>query len=98
MNKDGTVSPGLSRGLSSINHISAGSYDLTFNQDVGSCAWIVSRSTSFGVADFNPEVQLTAFGFKSFANPPVAPNVVVVDALTTTGSFTDQAFSLAIIC
>jgi hypothetical protein len=84
-------------GLVSISHCCIGSYELTFNRDVGSCAWIVPRSVSFGVNDANNDVELTAFGLKSFANPPLNPNVVEVIA-DVSGLSTDQAFSLAVIC
>jgi Collagen triple helix repeat (20 copies) len=96
VNRDGGV--WSSSGLSSHSHLVTGQYILTFNQDVGSCAWIASRSTSFGVADYDQDIQVTAFGLKSFANPPVNPNVVEVVTQTTAGGFADQAFSLVVVC
>ena len=94
VSRDGTVY--ASRGTSTTNaRFVSGGYEVVFDQDVGSCAWLVSRAISFGVADFDQGIQLTAFGEKSLGRDAHAVEVV---AQTVGGGFTDQAFSLVVVC
>jgi hypothetical protein len=89
---DGTVY--ASRGTSTTNATVPLAYNVVFDRDVGSCAWIVSRATDPGVGDWNPSVQLTAFGLKSFGQDP---NTVQVRADTVNGT-SRQPFSLLVVC
>jgi hypothetical protein len=95
VSKDGTV--WASRGTSTTNAVvGAGTYELTFEQDVTSCAWIVSRTQSQHTGDADPNVQLTAEALGNFF--PDVPNVVRIEARSVTGGLTLQAFSLIVVC
>lgn len=94
VSKNGAVH--ASSGVVSTNaRSSAGFYLVKFDRDVTPCAWIVSRSISEGTADYDPRVQLTAFGLGLLGFDAAT---VEVTAVSVTGSFADQAFSLAVFC
>jgi hypothetical protein len=100
VSKDGTV--WASRGTSTTNAlVLTGDYELTFSQDVTSCAWIVSRTQSQHIGDADPNNQLTAEPLGNFFAGD--QNVIRVQVEATTGagtssSFTNQAFSLVVVC
>jgi len=67
VNKDGTVnaSSGLADPSANVR-TGFGTYFPTFNRDVSSCAWNVSRASDLGLNDFDSTVQMTAFGAHDF--------------------------------
>jgi hypothetical protein len=97
VNRDGTVnaSSGLANPSANVR-VDFGTYRLTFNRDVSSCAWNVSRVTDLGVLQFDPNVQLTAFGSGMFG---IGGNgTVEVIGIGNGGSATDHPFSLVVVC
>jgi hypothetical protein len=95
VNADGTV--WASRGTSTTNaQVSGGQYQIDFDRDVGSCAWIGSRSENYGVSGAHSDATLTTFGWKSFY--PSLANSVGVWATTVGSSFIPTPFSLVVIC
>ncbi len=103
VSKDGTV--WAQHGVLTTNALgtgSAGQYLVQFNRDVSHCSWIASRSVSQGVSDYNPNIEVTAFGLGSFYPPPANQDLVEVETLNNTGGgggqFANQAFSLAVFC
>src|SRR5262249_52022650 len=98
---DGTVFASSGPAAPSGNvRLVGGAYLVKFNRDVSSCAWVVSRTTDFGVNDYEPNVQMTAYGLASFggANDTVEVTGLATSGIGTSGSFTDQAFSLVVVC
>ena len=103
VSKDGTV--WAQHGVLTTNALGAGltgQYLVQFNRDVSHCSWIASRSVSNGVSDYNPNIEVTAFGLGSFYPPPANQDLVEVETLNNTGGgggqFANQAFSLAVFC
>jgi hypothetical protein len=103
VSKDGTV--WAQHGVLTTNALGAGltgQYLVQFNRDVSHCSWIASRSVSKGVSDYNPNIEVTAFGLGSFYPPPANQDLVEVETLNNTGGgggqFANQAFSLAVVC
>jgi hypothetical protein len=103
VSKDGTV--WAQHGVLTTNALGAGltgQYLVQFNRDVSHCSWIASRSVSQGVSDYNPNIEVTAFGLGSFYPPPANQDLVEVETLNNTGGgggqFANQAFSLAVVC
>lgn len=96
VSEDGTV--WASRGTSTTQaFVTVGTYELTFDQDVTSCAWVVSRTQSQHTGDADSNVQLTAEPLGNFFDG--FQNVVRVEAQSTIGgSLARQAFSLVVVC
>jgi hypothetical protein len=103
VSKDGTV--WAQHGVLTTNALGAGltgQYLVQFDRDVSHCSWVASRSASQGVSDYNPNIEVTAFGLGSFYPPPANQDLVEVETLNNTGGgggqFANQAFSLAVFC
>jgi hypothetical protein len=100
VSRDGTV--WASRGTLTTNAlVLTGDYELTFQQDVTQCAWIVSRTQSQHTGDADPNNQLTAEPLGNFFAGD--QDVIRVQAQATSGAgaggtFVDQAFSLVVVC
>jgi hypothetical protein len=101
VSKDGTV--WAQHGVLSTNaRFGGGQYLVQFDRDVSHCSWIASRSVTQGVSDYNPNIEIIAYGLGSFYPPPANQDLVAVDTLNNTGggggTYADQAFSLAVFC
>lgn len=87
VNSNGTLNRG-SR-VTSVGHIGGGIYEVIFNRDVSSCAYIGAISDpGFGAA----------FGFFSASKRGGQPNGIFIETTNSTGTVADQPFHVAVFC
>jgi hypothetical protein len=81
-----------SSGSVSVNRVGGGLYRLTFPQDVSGCAAVAS------VASTTAGSNLQTGEAAADASPELGPNIISVATFTSTGSFTDKPFAVAVFC